>query len=262
MDRTSFRALPLLPLVQVAWADGQVQQEERILILKLASDKYKLEEEGMLLLKNWLHHPPSKEYVERGQEALVGLCTRDSGAKLDKAILNDVVQLSQKVAAAAGGLFGFGSVARSENVALKQIAEALCIPDKAEWVAPADQTVMGTKGTDVRRITVEFHTDTLDQIASRGTLLQEDNFAGEQTCPITRDGVVIGRWKASDIQISYDGAVSRRHCRVFERDRRFYVEDAGSSQGTWVNGERIVERRLLGGETIQVGATKFAFTLT
>ena len=33
MDRTSFRALPLLPLIQVAWADGEVQEEERNLIL-------------------------------------------------------------------------------------------------------------------------------------------------------------------------------------------------------------------------------------
>ena len=110
-------------------------------------------------------------------------------------------------------------------------------------------------------MTVEFHTETLDGIKSEGALVQEDHFVGRQICPVTREGIVIGRWKASDIQISYDGTVSRRHCRVFERDRKFYIEDTGSSQGTWVNGERIIERRLLGGEELVVGATVFKFTL-
>jgi len=261
MDRSSFRALPLLPLIQVAWADGEVQDEERNLILKIAEEKYKLEEEGMLLLRNWLHHRPSKEYVERGQEALVGLCTRDRGVNLDKDVLSDVVSLSQKVAGAAGGLFGFGAVKRSESNALKQIADALAIPEQVPWVAPADQTVISHKGVDKSRVTVEFHTATLDGIKSDGILIQEDHFVGRQTCPVTREGIVIGRWKASDIQISYDGTVSRRHCRVFERDRKFYIEDAGSSQGTWVNGERVMERRLLGGEEVRVGSTVFTFKL-
>jgi len=261
MDRQSFRALPLLPLIQVAWADGQVQDEERTLILELARDKYKLNEEGMLLLRNWLQHPPSKEYVERGQSALVALCIRRGGSTLDRSILQDVLAFSQRVASAAGGLFGFGTVKRSESLALKQIAEALSIPAPVPWVAPSDQTTINHKKVDTGRVTVEFHTDSLQGIKSSGMLVQKDHIVGRQTCPITREGLIIGRWSESNIQISYDGTVSRRHCKVYEQDRKFYIEDQDSAQGTWVNGERILKRRLLGGEEIRIGTSHFQFEL-
>jgi len=262
MDRMSFRALPLLPLVQVAWADGEVQQEEREMILELAREKYQLNDEGMMLLRNWLHHAPSKDYVERGQEALVSLCVRDLGAHLDRGILEDVVALSQRVAAAAGGFFGLGAVKRSETHALNQIAEALSLPSPVPWVAPSDQTTINPKKVDTGRVTVEFHTDELKATRSKGALTQNDHIVGRQTCPITREGLIIGRWSESNIQISYDGTVSRRHCRVFESDRKFYVEDCDSAQGTWVNGERVIKRRLLGGEQITIGATQFKFELS
>jgi len=258
----SFRALPLLPLVQVAWADGEVQQEEREMILELAREKYQLNDEGMMLLRNWLHHAPSKDYVERGQEALVSLCVRDLGAHLDRGILEDVVALSQRVAAAAGGFFGLGAVKRSETHALNQIAEALSLPSPVPWVAPSDQTTINPKKVDTGRVTVEFHTDELKATRSKGALTQNDHIVGRQTCPITREGLIIGRWSESNIQISYDGTVSRRHCRVFESDRKFYVEDCDSAQGTWVNGERVIKRRLLGGEQITIGATQFKFELS
>ena len=48
--------------------------------------------------------------------------------------------------------------------------------------------------------------------------------------------------------------VSQVHCRVFVRDGAVFVEDLGSTNGTWVNGARVVGQmpaRL--GDRIQVG---------
>lgn len=52
-----------------------------------------------------------------------------------------------------------------------------------------------------------------------------------------------------------DPGVSRRHARVTNADGRMWVEDVGSSNGTWVHGERITGRReLFPGQTVQLGA--------
>lgn len=51
------------------------------------------------------------------------------------------------------------------------------------------------------------------------------------------DSVTIGRKaEQADIVIDYEKSVSARHCRICERDGKFYVEDLGSSNGTLVNG--------------------------
>jgi len=36
-----------------------------------------------------------------------------------------------------------------------------------------------------------------------------------------------------------EGGVSRRHARIFFRNDRFYIEDLGSTNGTYVNGVRL-----------------------
>lgn len=268
MDPASWRSLPLLPLVQVAWADGEVQEAERDLILALAEDRYHLEEEGRRMLRNWLHHKPSQAYVQRGQEALMQLCRRGTlveGVDGENA-LTDVIDFAKDVARAAGGYFGFGAISTEEAEAIDAIAVALEIPHARPWTAPEDPTLIpsdaDTTESDGPPLEIVFHTAPTDEVKSRGTLVEYDELRGEQTCPVTSEGITIGRARESTIQITFDGQVSRRHCRIFERDRRYYVEDLGSTRGTWVNGERVVERRLLGGETLHVGNSAFFFQLS
>lgn len=262
MDATSFRALALLPVVHVAWADGRVQDAERELILRLAEERYHLAEEGLRVLRNWLHHEPTTGYVRRGHKVLLGL-SKVEGFGRDA--LTDVVGFSQEVARAAGGVFGFGAVSAEEAEAIAAIAQALDIEHDRPWVDPDDATMIpadaDTEGEGPPP-EVLFHIAAIAHARSRGTLVRYDELSGDQTCPVTAEGVVIGRNRDCTVQITYDGQVSRRHCRVFEREGRFYVEDLGSARGTWVNGERVVERRLLGGETIHLGHATFFFQLS
>src|SRR3989442_1536510 len=60
------------------------------------------------------------------------------------------------------------------------------------------------------------------------------------------------------IQVS-DGFVSAEHARLRRDSRRWLVEDAGSSNGTLVNGEPVQERVLADGDLIEVGRTFFIF---
>ena len=50
--------------------------------------------------------------------------------------------------------------------------------------------------------------------------------------------------------------MSQVHARAFDRDGTLWVEDAGSTNGTLVNGKRITEPvKLRKGDRVQVGET-------
>lgn len=68
--------------------------------------------------------------------------------------------------------------------------------------------------------------------------------------------LTIGRDPGADLTLD-DGGVSRRHARLSLADGDApVIEDLGSSNGTFVNGERVGgERRLADGDEIQIGET-------
>ena len=65
-----------------------------------------------------------------------------------------------------------------------------------------------------------------------------------QLFPLEGDSSILGRHPDCDIVLE-SGAVSRQHARVFRIGPRFYVEDLGSRNGTFVNDEAILDRHLL-----------------
>lgn len=55
-----------------------------------------------------------------------------------------------------------------------------------------------------------------------------------------------------------DDFVSSRHARVDARDGALWIEDTGSTNGTFVNGARVTsERQLRAGDVIRIGHTDF-----
>lgn len=67
---------------------------------------------------------------------------------------------------------------------------------------------------------------------------------------------IIGRDERVDFQIATDKYISRRHARLFVEDNQFYVEDLGSTNGTFVNKVRLLTRVPLSTrQTFQVGKT-------
>ncbi len=69
----------------------------------------------------------------------------------------------------------------------------------------------------------------------------------------------IGRLPENDLVLDAHG-ISREHTRIVVEGDRCTVEDLGSTNGTWVNGERIAEARLLnGGDEILVGRVQLTF---
>ena len=75
-------------------------------------------------------------------------------------------------------------------------------------------------------------------------------------------GVIsLGRDGANRVQVA-DSEVSRRHVEIRQDDEGFLLVDLGSSNGTFVNGERQAERRLKSGDRVQIGRTLLLFTAT
>ncbi len=66
-------------------------------------------------------------------------------------------------------------------------------------------------------------------------------------------GAVIGR-EGTDI-VAADPEVSRRHAAIREHGGGVAIEDLGSTNGTFVNGERVERSRLHDGATVRVGNT-------
>jgi predicted component of type VI protein secretion system len=73
---------------------------------------------------------------------------------------------------------------------------------------------------------------------------------------ITRDTTVVGRREDCEFRIPL-GEISRKHCRLIKDGETLRIEDLGSSNGTYHNGERVQEAVLGPGDTLQIGSVVF-----
>jgi hypothetical protein len=75
------------------------------------------------------------------------------------------------------------------------------------------------------------------------------------TFPIDGE-VTLGRGGGCTIPLAFDTFVSQVHARAFDRDGNLWVEDLGSRNGTYVDGEQVHEAvRVAKGARVQVGET-------
>jgi pSer/pThr/pTyr-binding forkhead associated (FHA) protein len=70
--------------------------------------------------------------------------------------------------------------------------------------------------------------------------------------PLAKPQVTIGRKMDNDVVID-NLAVSGHHARVVEENGTYFVEDTGSTNGTFVNEAKIQKQRLQSGDQIRVG---------
>jgi len=72
--------------------------------------------------------------------------------------------------------------------------------------------------------------------------------------------LTVGRGGPNDIELHGDEFASARHARVEPRRHGVWIEDIGSTNGTFVNGLQIDRpRRLAQGDVIRVGETDLRF---
>lgn len=75
------------------------------------------------------------------------------------------------------------------------------------------------------------------------------------------DELTIGRSPGCGVPTSYDVYSSTLHARLYRRGEQLWVEDLHSTNGTFVNSERITKpTKLARGDLLQVGGTVFEVT--
>lgn len=112
-DAETARVLPLMPLIQVAWADGSVSGAEERSVTELAESRGI--EEGSAahqFLKRLLLECPSDLFFERVNRVLMNMVASDPDSWVKKSI----PELCREVAEASGGFLGvFGSKISEEE---------------------------------------------------------------------------------------------------------------------------------------------------
>jgi len=72
--------------------------------------------------------------------------------------------------------------------------------------------------------------------------------------------LVAGRGDGAAIQLGADGYASQRHARFLHGEDNDLVEDLGSTNGTFVNGEQLAGGHLLKqGDVITIGQTQLSY---
>jgi hypothetical protein len=72
--------------------------------------------------------------------------------------------------------------------------------------------------------------------------------------------LTVGRAAENDLPLENDDFASVRHARIEPRRDGVWVEDIGSTNGTYVNGARLSKpRRLAPGDVIRVGSTDLRY---
>ena len=130
--RDTVALLHLVPLLHVAWADGKVTRQERELLLEAARLHGVAEDNAAYKqLIDWTENRPSEEFFEhtlRIVSDLLEIAPRADG----KTARDGMIEDSKRMAAASGGILGFGSrISDEEQALLERIAAAVGKRDRS-----------------------------------------------------------------------------------------------------------------------------------
>jgi tellurite resistance protein len=117
--------LELVPLLQVAWADGGVSDRERAIVIEAARGRGI--EDGSVAdqqLAAWLATRPSADFFQRTLHTL-GQILRARPVHEREASQRDLLSRCAAIASVSGGLLGFGKVSPAEQDVLARISQAL-----------------------------------------------------------------------------------------------------------------------------------------
>jgi len=117
--------LPLVPVIEVAWADGGVTKAEREPIVALARSRGIASGSAAdLQLTQWLTDQPA-EAVFAGARRLIRAMLDSGSAQTGDLKADDLVKYCEEIASASGGLLGIGRISASERALLSRIAADL-----------------------------------------------------------------------------------------------------------------------------------------
>jgi hypothetical protein len=114
--------LHLVPLLQMAWAEGSVSDRERNLIIEAARARgIEAGSPADRQLTAWLASRPSEELFEKTLRAIRAILSASPEAER-QADQRDLLARLTAIASASGGILGFGKVSPEEQQLLARVA--------------------------------------------------------------------------------------------------------------------------------------------
>lgn len=115
--------LPLVPVVQMAWAEGGITPAERKMLTDLAHAR------GMAagsaaeqLLLDWMNRRPDESVFTRATRLIRAMLSAGGQGDLTA---EDLVKYCESIASASGGILGIGKISAEERSLLTSIASEL-----------------------------------------------------------------------------------------------------------------------------------------
>jgi hypothetical protein len=176
------------------------------------------------------------------------------------------VELARRAAAHLGEAGRRALTREDARAAVNLLERAIALLDEGDRELPDLQVKLGLalkEIGDVARADALFDDWIANTRKGRALLVFPDAKGRQQVFDLDACGsrISIGRESSNDLSLGWDGEVSRLHARL-ERtgDSWTVIDDGLSRNGSFVNGERVLGRRLLrGGDVVRLGATALAF---
>ena len=121
----TWAALTLVPLVEVAWANGNVDDKERKAVIAGAeANGIAAGSASASLLASWLEQRPDAGYLDAWDSTMKALCAHlDEGDR--RRMQDEILERARRVAKSAGGFLGLGGkVSGEEQRVLDALARA------------------------------------------------------------------------------------------------------------------------------------------
>ena len=118
-------ALAVVPLVEVVWADGHLDEKEKQAFLQ-AAGQFGLSAGSVNydLLESWLSKRPDRRLRQSWREYIQGLC-EELKPEQREALKSDLLRRARDMAEASGGILGLGSkISKAEMDTLEELADA------------------------------------------------------------------------------------------------------------------------------------------
>ncbi len=132
---------------------------------------------------------------------------------------------------------------------VRAAARDVRLPQESFILRPGEAEAAGLRAPTAP----EYHTGVL--VVLKSPALEEGASFELDSAPLT-----VGRGGQNDVRIERDEFASARHARFEPRRDGVWVQDRGSTNGTFVNGTRIDRpRRLTPGDVVRVGETDLRY---
>ena len=113
-------SLSMIPLVEVAWADGVVSEKERTAVLSTIASDTPIDRE---LLENWLTRKPEPHLLDAWIHYVQGICEQCTPEERES-LKHSLLDQCKTVAQSDGGILGIGTVSKEESSILKKLESA------------------------------------------------------------------------------------------------------------------------------------------